>query len=148
VAFFCISGSLALDAEAAVPSGSFLNANLTVRDAGMAVLTELTGDSGPKWIEGRADVKLRAEGTVAEPSISGSASLSRARLQVLPFPQEDDVHLVGCSLVSCWSRVHACPLQPQIRILDAQLGPVRFCSWKGAQPCAGCITSDLLTSHM
>lgn len=60
-----------------------MNASLTVRDAGMAVLTELTGPSGPKWLEGRADVKLRAEGSVAEPSISGSAALSRARLQVL-----------------------------------------------------------------
>ena len=101
------AGSLALDAEASVPSGSDLNASLTVRDAGMAVLTELTGPSAPDWLEGRADVKLRAEGSVADPSVSGSASLSRARLQVPhpPYP------LSAClSARNCAVAVHVCIL--------------------------------------
>lgn len=75
-------GSLVLAAEASVPDGTGLDASLTVRDAGLAVLTELTGPAGPKWREGSADVRVHARGTVAAPALSGSATLSRARLDM------------------------------------------------------------------
>lgn len=92
------SGSLALAAEATVPDGSGLDASLTVRDAGLAVLTEFTGPAGPKWQEGSADVRLHARGSVATPALSGSATFARGRL-AMPHLREPLTGVAGTLVV-------------------------------------------------
>lgn len=92
------SGSVALAAEASVPDGSGLDASLTVRDAGLAVLTELTGPAGPKWLDGSADVQLRAIGSVADPAMSGSATLTRAQVD-MPHLKEPLTGVAGTLVV-------------------------------------------------
>lgn len=91
-------GSLVLAAEASVPDGTGLDATLTIRDAGLAVLTELTGAAGPKWREGSADVRVHARGTVAAPTMSGSATVSRARLD-MPHLREPLTGVAGALAV-------------------------------------------------
>jgi len=88
------SGSVVVTSAFQVPSLEALDASVEVRDAGMALLSELAGDAAA-WMEGKAALSLRVTGSVAEPRVSGKAQVrlgrgacgvvcARERLRVIP----------------------------------------------------------------
>ena len=63
-----------------------MDVRLNVKDGGMALLTSITPDL--RWQGGLAAIDVRLRGTVEQPVLSGSASISRATLDcpLLRFP--------------------------------------------------------------
>ena len=72
------SGSVVINSSVHVPDFKQLDARVEVRDAGMAVLSELAGDSAT-WVDGKATLSLRATGDVAAPMLSGRAQVRAPR---------------------------------------------------------------------
>ena len=75
------SGRVEADCRLHVPDGEGLSGTVTVRDGGMLVLSELSGDD-VRWVEGRATVRVSASGTLAEPQLAADAQLARGCVAV------------------------------------------------------------------
>jgi hypothetical protein len=131
------SGRVDLDCRMELPSGKKLQGAVVVRDGGMLVLSELAGDS-VQWLDGRATLRVEADGSIAAPRLAAEAQFSRTQVAVMHLKEPlrglsgkvrlaDDAVTVSNLQASC-GRSGALRASGWLPLQCADDGEVRFCS--------------------